>query len=69
MQQLEPVMREWKPVLSWLGCRCTWMIVHTARGALPQVRATVDASLGVEVRMVDERLTSHAAEQALLEGT
>jgi len=69
MQQLEPVMREWKPVLIVMG-----LPVHMDDREHPlaarcrKFAQLLTRRLGVEVRMVDERLTSHAAEQALLEG-
>jgi putative Holliday junction resolvase len=68
LQLLEPLMQEWKPVLvvvglpvhmddrpHALGERCRRFAQKLAR------------RFGVQARTLDERLTSHAAEQALAE--
>jgi len=68
LQLLEPLMQEWKPVLVVVG-----LPMHMDDRAHPlgercrRFAQKLARRFGVEARVLDERLTSHAAEQALAE--
>ena len=66
LRLLEPLMQEWKPVLLVVG-----LPVHIDGRAHPMAERCrkfaqkLTRRFAVEARMIDERLTSHAAAQAL----
>ena len=68
LQLLEPLMQEWRPVLVVVG-----LPVHLDDRAHPlaercrKFAQKLTRRFAVESRMIDERLTSHAAAQALAE--
>jgi putative Holliday junction resolvase len=68
LQLLKPLMQEWKPVLVVIG-----LPVHMDDRAHPLAErcrnfaSKLTQHFGVPARMVDERLSSNAAEQALTE--
>jgi putative pre-16S rRNA nuclease len=68
LQQLESLMQEWQPVLVVIGLpRHMDDREHPLAVRCHRFAGKVTRRFGVQVRMVDERLTSHAAEQALAE--
>jgi putative holliday junction resolvase len=68
LQQLEPIVREWRPVLIVMGLPVHMdEREHLLAARCRKFAQRLTQRFGVEVQMVDERLTSHAAEQALIE--
>jgi putative Holliday junction resolvase len=66
LQQLEPLMREWEPVLVVVGLPGHMGDgEHFLAARCRNFARRLAHRFGVEVRMVDERLTSHAADMSL----
>jgi putative pre-16S rRNA nuclease len=66
LRLLEPLMQEWKPVLVVVGLPVHMdERPHRMAERCRKFAQKLAQRFGVEARMIDERLTSHAAAQAL----